>query len=151
MLFSKILPLGLVVAITSASPIVNKPTRLTRRDLPQPSSYPLAEPCKHEWKYLNFDPENETDKARLEQLHGLMCSGEIRGLASNGKYAAENISPSYKRFFPVTDDEDDWSDVQESVTAVLKLLRPEWSGDPVGEITETFIVDNVGKFNPPQL
>lgn len=64
MSLSKVLSLALVIAVARASP-VNNPSRVLRRDPPAPSTYPLGDSCSHEWQYLNFNPDDNTDKAHL--------------------------------------------------------------------------------------
>ena len=49
MSLSKVLSLTLVVAVARASPVLNNLSRVLRRDLPAPSTYPLGDACGHEW------------------------------------------------------------------------------------------------------
>jgi len=81
----KALPIALFVALSCASPLPNEPTKVLPRALPTPSDYPLDDgSCEHEWKYLNFNKNDDTDKAHLEKLHWVIYSGEMRALSSYG-------------------------------------------------------------------
>ena len=144
MSFSKALSLALAVIAAHASPILNNPSRVVpRQDPPAPSSYPLGDACGHEWQYLNFNPELEADKAHLETLHDVLCIGEMRAVSSYGEAAAERALAPYKRYFAVSDEEDDF---QTHVKDVLHLIAGESSTDgAVGSIVGTFIIDNLGE------
>lgn len=143
MFLSKLAPCALVVALVHASPVPKAPTRVVRRELPEPSSYPLGDACDHEWKYLNFNKDDDTDKARLEMLHDVLCSGELRALAAYGETAATGNGAPYQRYFPPNEDDDN---TQEKVASVLKFFTGESSADGmIGKIVEEFIIDNLGK------
>lgn len=144
MSLSKAISLALAVAAVRASPILNNPSRVVHRaDPPAPSSYPLGDACGHEWQYLNFNPEDETDKAHLETLHDVLCIGEMRAVSSYAEGAAARALAPYKRYFAVSDEEDDF---QSHVKDVLHLIAGESSTDgAVGSIVGTFVVDNLGK------
>jgi hypothetical protein len=147
MSLSKTVSLALVMALTCATPL---PTRILPRELPTPSEYPGKEgACQHEWKYLNFDKDDSTDQKRLEKLHHTICSGEMRALTSYGHGAAERLLAPYKRFFPLTDpddEEENYDDLQNHVVKVLELIMGTSSSDgAIGSIVESFVVDNLGK------
>lgn len=151
MSLSKIVPLALVVALACATPLPKAPTRILPRELPTPSAYPGKEgACAHEWKYLNFNPDDIDDKQRLEKLHHTICSGEMRALTSYGKGAASDVSASYKRFFPQNGEGEDenYDYLKDHVVKVLGLLMGTDSTDgAIGSIVESFVVDNLGKFD----
>ena len=143
MSLSKFVSIALVVAGAGASPVINNPSRIDRRDPPAPSTYPLGDACDHEWQYLNFDPENDIDKTHLEKLHDVICSGEMRAISSYGQASAEDFLAPYKRYFPESDDEDDF---QTHVKDVLGLIAGTSSTDgAIGSIVGTFVVDNLGE------
>jgi hypothetical protein len=120
------------------------------RELPTPSDYPGKEgACEHEWKYLNFDKDDSTDQKRLEKLHHTICSGEMRALTSYGSGAAERLLAPYKRFFPLTDEVENYDDLQDNVVEVLELIMGTSSSDgAIGSIVESFVVDNLGMSQP---
>ena len=139
---AKALSLALLVAAAASSPVPNAPTKVIRRDLPKPSSYPLGDACSHEWQYLNFNKDDPIDKAHLKKLHDVICSGEMRALSSYGAGSAERNLAPYKRFFPPSDDEDDY---QKHVSGVLNLITGTSSTDgAIGSIVEKIIIDNKG-------
>lgn len=147
MFLSKLAPCALVVALVHANPVPKAPTRVVRRELPEPSSYPLGDACDHEWKYLNFNKDDDTDKARLEMLHDVLCSGELRALAAYGETAATGNGAPYQRYFPPNEDDDN---TQEKVASVLKFFTGESSADGmIGKIVEEFIIDNLGESPMP--
>ncbi|KAI4166941.1 MAG: hypothetical protein LQ343_007613 [Gyalolechia ehrenbergii] len=115
---SKVISLALFVAVARASPVLHSPS-LLRRDPPAPSAYPLGDACGHEWQYLNFNPEDDTDKAHLQKLHDVICSGEMRAISSYGHVSAQDVLAPYKRYFPESDEEDDF---QTHVKDVLGLI-----------------------------
>ena len=147
---SKTVSLALVVALTCATPLPKAPTRILPRELPTPSDYPGKEgACEHEWKYLNFDKDDSTDQKRLEKLHHTICSGEMRALTSYGSRAAERLLAPYKRFFPLTDEVENYDDLQDNVVEVLELIMGTSSSDgAIGSIVESFVVDNLGMSQP---
>lgn len=139
----KIVALALAVAVARASVILDNPTQVVRRDPPAPSAYPLEDACDHEWQYLNFNPDDDTDKSRLEKLHDVICSGEMRTISSYGQLAAQSALVTYKRYFPESDDDDD---TQGYVNDVLALIAGTSSTDgAIGTVVGTFVVDNLGK------
>lgn len=142
MFLSKVFSFALV-ALAHARPAIDKPTKIVQRDQPTPSIYPLGNACEHEWRYLNFDPDDNTDKAYLRTLYKVICSGELRAIASSGSASAMDLLAPYRRYFPLEDDDDDFPT---HVYDVLTLIAGESSSDgKVGEIVETFIVDKIGK------
>lgn len=144
MSLSKILSLALVVAVARASPVFNNPSRVHRRDPPTPSSYPLGDACGHEWQYLNFNPDDDTDKGHLQTLHNVVCSGELRAISSYGQSSAQDVLAPYKRYFPESDEEDDF---QTHVKDVLGLIAGTSSTDgAIGALVGTFVVDNLGEY-----
>ncbi|KAF8146948.1 hypothetical protein K438DRAFT_1868330 [Mycena galopus ATCC 62051] len=133
--------LALVGALANAKPLLNAPSRVARQDPPAPSAYPLDTPCGHEWQYLNFNPDDDTDKGHLETLHNVICSGEMRALSSNGQASATDGNAIYQRYFPLSDDEDD---TQGKVSSVLALIAGTSSTDgSVGAVVAGMIVDNL--------
>ena len=144
MFLSKVLSLALVAAVTSARPGLNNPTRVIRRDPPAPSAFPLGDACEHEWQYLNFNPNDATDRAHLQRLHDVICDGSMRAVSSFGELAAESVLAPYKRYFPESEGEDD---TETFVAEVLALITGTSSSDgAIGAIVGTFVVDNLGKF-----
>ena len=142
MSLSRFLSLALSVVAALASPVFNSPSRALRRDLPSPSAYPLDSACGHEWQYLNFNPDDATDNAHLQTLHDIICGGEMRAISSYGQYSAQNAEAPYKRYFPESDDEDDF---QTHVSDVLGLIAGTSSTDgAIGTVVGTFVVDNLG-------
>lgn len=145
MSWSKILSLALVVAVAHASPVFDNPTRVLRRDPPAPSAYPLGDACEHEWQYLNFKADDDTDKGRLQKLHDVICSGEMRAISSYGQISAQDVLAPYKRYFPESDEEDDF---QTHVKDVLGLIAGTSSTDgAIGTIVGTFVIDNLGELH----
>lgn len=145
MSLSKVLSLALVVAVACASPVFNNPSRVLRRDPPAPSAYPLGSACGHEWQYLNFNPDDDTDKAHLQKLHDVICSGELRAISSYGQISAQDVLAPYKRYFPESDEEDDF---QTHVKDVLGLIAGTSSTDgAIGTVVGTFVVDNLGELH----
>ena len=141
----KVLSLTLVIAVARASPVLNNPSRVLRRDPPAPSAYPLGDACGHEWQYLNFNPDDDTDKAHLQKLHDVLCSGEMRAISSYGQFSAQDVLAPYKRYFPESDAEDD---VETHVKDVLGLIAGTSSTDgAIGSVVETFVVDNLGELH----
>lgn len=101
------------------------PTRILPCELPTPSAYSGKEgACAHEWKYLNFNADGIDDKQRFEKLHHTICSGEMEALTSYGKGAAEDVSASYKRFFPQNgeDEDDNYDSLRDHVIKVLGVM-----------------------------
>ena len=145
MSLSKVLSLALVVALARASPVLSNPSRVLRRDPPTPSAYPLGDACGHEWQYLNFNPDDDTDKAHLQTLHNVICSGEMRAISDFGQLSAQDVLAPYKRYFPESDDEDDF---QTHVKDVLGLITGTSSSDgAIGAVVGTFVVDNLGELH----
>ncbi|ERF76598.1 hypothetical protein EPUS_09184 [Endocarpon pusillum Z07020] len=141
MSLSKVLSLALILAVARASPVLNNPSPVLRRDPPAPSTYPLGEACDHEWQYLNFNPDDDTDKAHLELLHYVICSREIRMMSILGQISAKDVLAPYKRYFPESDEEDDF---QTHVKDVLGLIAGTSSPDElIGTVVGTFVVDNL--------
>lgn len=139
---SKVISLALFVAVARASPVLHSPS-LLRRDPPAPSAYPLGDACGHEWQYLNFNPEDDTDKAHLQKLHDVICSGEMRAISSYGHVSAQDVLAPYKRYFPESDEEDDF---QTHVKDVLGLIAGTSSTDgAIGTVIGSFVVDNHGE------
>ncbi|KAG9186105.1 hypothetical protein G6011_02661 [Alternaria panax] len=101
----------IAVAMVHANPISSTPTRLTARvDPPKPSAYPLDNPYTNEWQYLNFNPNDATDKAHLEQLHHILCIGEMIVITSYGAGSAERALKPYLRYFGPNEEPDDPND-----------------------------------------
>ena len=145
MLSSYLLPSTLFVAAVLANPFATEPSRVYRRQAPEQSAYPIGDPCEHEWRYLNFDPDDDDDKTHLRQLHDVICSGEMRAISSYGSGSARRFLAPYRRYFPQSDEEDDF---QTHVGDVLDLIAGESSTDGrVGSIVGTFVVDNLGEIH----
>ncbi|CAF9934268.1 MAG: hypothetical protein HETSPECPRED_009165 [Heterodermia speciosa] len=147
MSLSRVLSLTLFAAAALASPVLNSPSRVLRRDPPSPSTYPLGDACDHEWQYLNFNPDDDTDKAHLQTLHDVICVGEMRAISSYGQSSAERALAPYKRYFPESDEEDDF---QTNVKDVLGLIAGTSSTDgAIGTVVGTFVIDNLGELHIP--
>jgi hypothetical protein len=55
----------------------------------------------------------------------------------------------YKRFFPLTDEVENYDDLQDNVVEVLELIMGTSSSDgAIGSIVESFVVDNLGMSQP---
>lgn len=78
MSLSKDFLVAFCLAVSNAKPL--HPSRVARQEAPEPSSYR---------QYLNFNPEDEVDKGRLQKLHDVVCIGELRAIAARGAYAAQ--------------------------------------------------------------
>ena len=66
----------------------------------------------------------------------------MRAVSSYGQYSAQNVEAPYKRYFPESDDEDDF---QTHVSDVLGLIAGTSSTDgAIGTVVGTFVVDNLG-------
>lgn len=136
MSLSKALYLALIVAVSHADAVP-----------PTPSAYPLSEPCVHEWQYLNFNPNNATDKAHLEKLHDVICGAELRAVLSYGELAAKDFLPPYTRYFPSGDNEFN-GNPQDLVVNALHIISGGDVGDgAIGTVVETLVVDNLGEFH----
>lgn len=128
---------ALPLAVSNAKPLY--PSKVVRRDT-EPSSFPLGDACGNEWQYLNFDPNNDGDKARLQKLHDVICIGELRAIAARGAYSATQTDNIYKLYF----DED--PEVYEGVDEVLMMIAGSTTaGSMVGDVVAGMIVDNNGK------
>jgi hypothetical protein len=139
MSFSKALLLVLAVATVNANPVPS-PSQIERRDPPAPSSYPLDTACGHEWQYLNFNPSDATDMSHLETLHNVICSGELRAISSWGASAAQSFNLVYQRYFPESDEEDDFeTHVYNVLTAIAGTSSTDGS---IGSIVGSFVIDN---------
>ncbi|KAI0429121.1 hypothetical protein F5Y09DRAFT_268536 [Xylaria sp. FL1042] len=136
---SKFLVMALSAISVVANPIpLDQPTRVVPRSPPTPSAYPLGAACGNEWQYLNFKPNDNTDKAHLQTLHDIICSGEVRALARAGVDAATKTNAVYKRYFPLTDEEDDFEGHVISV-----LSRIAGTDGMIGQVVGAFVVDNL--------
>ncbi|EMD66494.1 hypothetical protein COCSADRAFT_353794 [Bipolaris sorokiniana ND90Pr] len=151
MTFLKAFSFALALAsAVHAKPISNSPTRVVARQAPpEPSSYPLGDACTNEWRYLNFDPDNETDKAHLELLHNILCSGEMLAITSYGAGAAERALKPYLRHFGLNEEQDDPAErpdeyhFQNHVKNVLNLLAGDGENNvKLGAVVGSFVVDN---------
>ncbi|KAK7062283.1 hypothetical protein R3P38DRAFT_2834433 [Favolaschia claudopus] len=141
MTLSTIVLLAFVGALADANPLLNEPSRVARRSPPAPSAYPLDTPCGHEWQYLNFNPDDDTDKGHLEALHGVICSGEMRALSSNGQVSAKAGDAVYQRYFPLSEDDED---TQDKVSSVFALIAGTSSTDGmIGAVVAGMVVDNL--------
>ncbi|KAL8919541.1 MAG: hypothetical protein Q9208_006733 [Pyrenodesmia sp. 3 TL-2023] len=141
MSLSKVLSLALVIAVACASPVLKGPTRVVRRVPPAPSAFPLGDACDHEWQYVNFNSDDDTDRVRLQKLHDVICIGEMRAISSYGQRSASDLLAPYRRYFAESDDEDDF---QTHVKDVLGLIAGTSSTDgAIGSVVETFVVDNL--------
>lgn len=126
--------------LPSPSNVVDK-----RADPPAPSAYPLGDACGNEWQYLNFNPDDDTDKGRLQKLHDVICIGELRALSSWGAKAASDaktsINEAYDLYFATEN-----PDSRDVVNDVLMMIAGQSSTEGmIGEIVGTMIVDNLGK------
>ncbi|KAF2228667.1 hypothetical protein EV356DRAFT_495133 [Viridothelium virens] len=141
MYLSKTHSLALLIAVARASRFLNHPSRVLRRNPPTPSAYPLGDACGHEWQYLNFNPDDDTDEAHLRTLHDIICGDEMRAISSYGQFSAQDVLAPYKRYFPESDEEDDF---QTHVKDVLGLIAGMSDTDgAIGSIVGTFVVDNL--------
>ncbi|RBR25409.1 uncharacterized protein FIESC28_01846 [Fusarium coffeatum] len=140
MSFSKVLLVALSITAVDAKPLV--PSKVARAEPPEPSPYPLGEACGNEWEYLNFDPANEADQRLLRQLHDVICTGEVRSLASRGYTAAEEAktgtNPVFNLFF------DPGEETPVVVSDVLKMIRGDDSSSAsfIGAVVGEMVVDN---------
>lgn len=86
MVLHKALSIALFVALSCASPLPKEPTKVLPRALPTPSDYPFDDgSCEQEWKYLNFNKNDDTDKAHLEKLHWVISYRQIRSVLKSGR------------------------------------------------------------------
>ncbi|MCJ1423073.1 hypothetical protein MMC29_000954 [Sticta canariensis] len=96
--------------------------------------------------YLNFNPKDDTDKARLQKLHDVIGDGEMRAISSYGQLSAQALLAPYKRYFLESDEEDDF---QTHVEDVLRLIAGTSGTDgAIGTVVGTFVVDNLEKLGP---
>lgn len=123
-------------SVVRANPLPSK----VRRDDPEPSSYPIGTECPREWKYVNFDPNSDVDKSRLEKIHEVVCGYDAALLVISAIDSIEKRDKSYKRYFS---NEDGDSDL---VLSVFRQLYPENSGTNLGDLVSTFVIDNKGEF-----
>ncbi|KAI9711783.1 MAG: hypothetical protein M1820_001928 [Bogoriella megaspora] len=139
MFSSKFFPIAVIVAVAHANTASN--SQVLRRHPPTPSTYPLGNACGNEWRYLNFNPSDKTDRKRLRKLHEVICDGELHKIASYGRKSAKGTLAPYKRYFPQSDDKNDF---QAQVIEVLDLIAgSDSSHEMAGDIVRTFVVDNV--------
>jgi hypothetical protein len=126
-------------AAAHAKPLT--PSKISRRQDPSPSSYPLDDACGNEWKYLNFDPNDDGHRARLELLHDVICSGELRGISAWGAFAASGRQTSDNVVYDVFFDTEE--DTPEKVHDVLiTIAGTETAGSMVGPKVGDMIIDN---------
>jgi hypothetical protein len=109
-----------------------------RRDPPVPSAYPLGDASPNEWQYLNFDPENADDQAHLVELHAIF-GYDLMELLASSEQSVGDVNAVYLRYFPPSDDEDDF---QGHVSSVYNQMGTNGGASP---LVATFIVDNLGK------
>ncbi|KAI1178866.1 hypothetical protein F4777DRAFT_575520 [Nemania sp. FL0916] len=143
MLNFKVFAIASFMAIVAATPVsFSPPSRvLSRDDPPAPSAFPLGDACGNEWQYLNFDPDNDNDKGHLQTLHDIICGGEMRALSSAGAGAGGAGNLVYKRYFPLSDEEDDF---QGHVDSVLTKIAGQSSEEgSIGMVVGSFVVDNL--------
>lgn len=138
---------ALLVACANGTPVY--PSKVIRDDDPKPSPFPLGEACGNEYQYLNFDPENDTDKKRLQKLHDVICMGELRALSSRGAEAATEVQDQgnlvYDVFF-ADDEEDEDENTPGSVHSVLMIIAGASSTEGmIGKAVGKMVVDNKGK------
>ncbi|OBS24203.1 hypothetical protein FPOA_04750 [Fusarium poae] len=138
MSLSKLL-MAVCLAAAHAKPL--SPSKVSRRQNPSPSNYPLEDACGNEWKYLNFDPNNDGDRARLELLHDVLCSGELRGISSWGAFAASERQTSENVVYDVFFDTED--DTPSKVNDVLiTIAGADTVGIMAGSKVGDMIIDN---------
>ncbi|KAK6711058.1 hypothetical protein SNK05_005489 [Fusarium graminearum] len=144
MSLSQVLVTTLCLIASQAHGIPLSPSKISSRQNPSPSSYPLkGGACGNEWKYLNFDTNKDGDRAHLELLHDVICSGELRGIASWGAFAATERQTSenvvYDLFFDTEDD------TPAKVDDVLMNIAGETTeGSKAGPKVAKMIIDNSG-------
>ncbi|KAM5354927.1 hypothetical protein ACJ41O_001573 [Fusarium nematophilum] len=141
MSLSKALLVACSIAAASAKPL--SPSKVVRQAAGpvEPSSFPLGDECGNEWKYMNFDPENDADKAHLQKLHDVICTGELRAISAWGAQAAEDSKTSINVVYDVFFDTKD--DTNSKVEDVLKKISGQSSSEGmIGEIVKTMVVDN---------
>uniref|UniRef100_A0A4E9DF17 Lysine-specific metallo-endopeptidase domain-containing protein n=1 Tax=Gibberella zeae TaxID=5518 RepID=A0A4E9DF17_GIBZA len=142
MSLSQVLVTTLCLIASQAHGIPLSPSKISSRQNPSPSSYPLkGGACGNEWKYLNFDTNKDGDRAHLELLHDVICSGELRGIASWGAFAATERQTSenvvYDLFFDTEDD------TPAKVDNVLMNIAGETTeGSKAGPKVAKMIIDN---------
>lgn len=147
MSFSKVLVAALCVTAANAIPLASK---VARADPPEPSPYPLGEACGNEWEYVNFDPANEADQRLLRRLHDIICTGEVRSLASRGYTAAEEARTGTNAVFDLffnVNHEDSGDTTADDVSDVLRIIRGDDSSSAsfIGPVVGEMIVDNNGE------
>ncbi|CEJ88856.1 hypothetical protein VHEMI04882 [[Torrubiella] hemipterigena] len=131
----KSLAVACTIAATSATPI--SPSRVRTAADEAQSAFPIGDACAHEWQSLHFNPDDETHKGRLQKLHDVICSGEMRAISSWGGKAATDKAEVFKLSFDLEEE------TPEKVNDVLKKIYGNDSNDgAIGEIVGTMIVDN---------
>lgn len=140
MSLSKALLVAVCVVVANASPI--SPSKVGRAAA-EPSNFPLSDACGNEWKYVNFDPEDDTDKTHLQKLHDVICIGELRALSARGAYAAtqrkttDNVA--YDVFF---DPDDEGTSIVNEI--LMKIAGQSSTEGMIGEVVGTMVVDKNG-------
>lgn len=71
-----------------------------------PSSYPGGDgdACTNEFKYLNFDVSNDTQKGRVQAVHSAFCIGWSRLTVSGSHNVEDTDRVIFQRFFDDTED-----------------------------------------------
>lgn len=116
-----------------------------RQETEEPSAFPLGDPCGNEWKYLNFNKDDDTHKSRLQKLHDVICVGKLRAVAAHGGYAApkstgeDDVDEVFEAFFSLEEE------TPEKVQDVLMRVAGEDApGEMIGEVVGGMVVDNNG-------
>lgn len=129
---------------TMAKPL--SPSKVVRQNAAAPSTFPLGDACGNEWRYLNFDPDDETDRERLQKLHDVICVGELRAVAARGSYAASQATSSIIEVYDTFFDTDE--DTPAKVRQILRKIAGESSSEgSIGTVVGTMIIDNLGMYS----
>jgi hypothetical protein len=121
------------------------PQNLSRRKRPEPSAYPgTGTAFNNEWKYVNFDMNDEAQAAAVETIH--MAFDGMRRIALAGLSDASGTEETiFGRFFDLSEGDDR----TEEVIPVFRNIIPSENADgssngngDVNAIFTEFIIDN---------
>lgn len=138
----------LTLALAQATPTRKGPTPVVKRGddptqssaPPEPSHYPGGDTpeCPNEPLYFNFDVSKPGELKRVQRLHQVYCN-EFPVLTVAGRTATTNSDRTiYERFFPESDEDDDYKD---RVNDIWNMLF-DFTAEKPSALVSSFIFDN---------
>ncbi|KAF7521258.1 hypothetical protein G7054_g12503 [Neopestalotiopsis clavispora] len=131
--FSLLLASGAVATPTKTKAA---PARVVVRQT-EPSSYPGGDgdPCTNEFKYLNFDVNDDTQLSRVKAIHQAACTGLPQLLVLGYENLDDEDTTVFARFF--SNDADTNDDVGQVYSALVDTSNGEFTS-----IVGDMIIDN---------